>query len=302
MKGIKRASHFLKQYFVFSRTERKGIYALLLLIALSLAIPRLWVIAFPPGPLQFSSIALPEEDKSDFHDRPITDETNPASSRLFAFDPNTADSATLTSLGFPARTARSIINYRNKGGRFRKAEDLYRIYNADSALISRIIPYAQIEAQEHISQQYDNKQYPVSEHKAFAPVEVNTADSVALVKLYGIGPKMAAKIIDHRIRSGGFFTVDQLTEIYGIDEGLLDELKGKIYADASLVRYININTVTFEGLKQHPYLRYKTANAIINYRNQHGPFKAVEDLKKIVILPDSTYQKLLPYIRLEGDQ
>ena len=300
MKGIKRASHFFKQYFVFNRTERKGIYPLLILIALSLALPRLWAIAFPPEPLQFSITTIPEENRAALPDEVIPGEANTSSPHLFSFNPNTADSATLTTLGFSPRTARSIINYRTKGGRFRKAEDLYRIYNTDSIFISRLIPYAQIEAPEYLARQQYKTQYPASGPKALAPVEINTADSISLVKLYGIGPKMASKIIDHRTRSGGFFTVEQLTEIYGVDEGLLEELKGKIYADASMVRYININAITFEELKQHPYLRYKTANAIINYRKQHGPFKAVEDLKKIVILPDSTYQKLLPYIRL-GD-
>lgn len=297
MKGIKRASHFLKQYFVFSRTERKGIYALLILIALSLAVPRLWVVAFPPEPLQFSITTLPEEDESNAPAGPGLEEKTTAA-HLFPFNPNTADSVTFTALGFSPRTARSILKYRLKGGRFRKAEDLYRIYNADSNFISRVIPYARIEAEKKTDREQYKTQYPVSERKSFTPVEINTADSASLVKLYGIGPKMASKIIDHRTRSGGFFTVEQLTEIYGLDEGLLEELKGKIYADASMVRYININTISFEELKQHPYLRYKTANAIINYRKQHGAFKAVEDLKKIVILPDSTYQKLLPYIRL----
>lgn len=300
MKGIKRASHFFKQYFVFSRSERKGIYALLVCITLWLVVPRLWSIAFPPEPLKFSIITLPEENRAILPDEVVPGDVNTVPERLFLFDPNTADSATLTALGFSPRTARSIINYRAKGGRFREAEDLYRIYNTDSSFISRIIPYARIEADAYPARQQYKTQYPPSERKAFAPVEINTADSASLVKLYGIGPKMASKIIDHRTRSGGFFTVEQLIEIYGIDEGLLEELKGKIYADASMVRYININTITFEELKLHPYLRYKTANAIINYRKQHGPFKAVEDLKKIVILPDSTYQKLLPYIRL-GD-
>lgn len=300
MKEIKRASRFLKQYFVFNRTERKGIYALLLLIAFSLAAPRLWVFAFPPEPLIFNITNLPAgKEPASLTAETFAPETPKTAGRLFPFDPNRADSATFTALGFSPKTARSIINYRKKGGRFRKAEDLYRIYNTDHDFITRIIPYAQIEAAQKVNDANNKTDYPKTERPAFVPVEINSADSASLVKLYGIGPKMASKIIDYRNRSGGFFTLHQLTEIYGMDEGLLDELKGKIQVNASNVRYININTVSLETLKQHPYLRHKIANAIINYRTQHGWYKQVEDLKKIVILPDSTYQKLLPYIRLE---
>ncbi len=299
MKGIKKTGNFIKQYFVFNRTERKGIYALLVLIALSLAIPRLWVIIFPPEPLVFSITNLPEETTItpiDSTTQVVKDENE--SKGLFSFNPNKADSETFIQLGFSPKIAGSIIHYRDKGGWFRKAEDMYRIYHVDSHFIARLIPYIQIDEANLITKNKFENNISSTERNAFVPVEINTADSVSLVKLYGIGPKLASKIIDFRTRSGGFFALKQLTEIYGIDEDLLDELKGKIHVDETVVRYININTVTFEELKKHPYLRYKTANAIINYRMQHGPFKQTEDLKKIIILPDSIYNKLLPYIKL----
>jgi competence ComEA-like helix-hairpin-helix protein len=79
----------------------------------------------------------------------------------------------------------------------------------------------------------------------------------------------------------------------------LEELNGKIYVDVSKVKYLPINTITYDELKLNPYLRFKIASAIINYRKHHGDFKRVEDLKQVILLPDSTYQKLLPYIILK---
>ncbi|MBP9187229.1 MAG: helix-hairpin-helix domain-containing protein [Bacteroidia bacterium] len=297
---IKRVSHFLKQYFVFSKTERKGIYALLVLIVVALFVPKLFRYINPPQPIDFTMAVL--ASGSNITQTNFNAENNNFtpididSVVLFDFDPNTADSVTLVSLGFSKRVAHSMLNYRLKGGKYRKPEDLYRIYNIDSNHISKLLPYVQIDNVENKAN-YQTKQYAAK--TPMAPVELNTADSLTLVKLYGIGPKMASKIVDYRNRVGGFFRVEQLTEIWGIDEFLLEELAGKIYVDVNKVRYLNINTISYEELKLNPYLRFKTASAIINYRKHHGAFTKVEDLKKVVILPDSTYQKLLPYLTLQ---
>ena len=300
MKGIKRASHFLKQYFVFSKSERKGIYVLLILIAIALFVPVIYKWLFPPQPIDFSITTL--RDAKEIREPYAADsfaQSDERAIQLFYFNPNTADSATLVSLGFTSKTARSITNYRNKGGKFKKPEDLYRIFNVDSNLISTLLPYVQLDAQEEYQSQFKSNQYTTKEKKAFVPVELNTADSLQLVSLYGIGPKMASKIIDYRNRIGGFFRVEQLTEIWGIDAFLIEELNGKIYVDVSKVNYLPINTITYDELKLNPYLRFKIASAIVNYRKHHGNFKKVEDLKQVILLHDSTYQKLLPYIKLE---
>lgn len=298
MKGIKRTSHFLKQYFVFSKTERKGIYALLFLIVLSLAIPRLWAIAFPPRLLPIHIADLPEQ--AAVAPPHLADQRTAGTRHLFRFDPNTADSSTLSSLGFAPAVTRSIINYRNKGGHFKKAEDLYRIYHIDSNFITSLIPYIQITKQTPRLRDENNTWHNQARpFKATPVVEINTADSVALVGLFGIGPKTASRIIEFRNRSGGFLSVEQLTDVYGITEELLTELRGKIAADPSRVRYLNINTVSYEELRQNPYLRYKTASAIINYRKQHGAFTHAEDLKKVLVLHDSIYRKLEPYVKVE---
>ncbi len=301
MKGIKRTSHFLKQYFVFSKSERNGIYVLLLLIALALFAPKVYRLINPPQPTDFSltTLVAVQPNGPVFASDSTLQTIEQPQAELFVFNPNTADSLTLVSLGFTPKTARSIVNYRSKGGKFKKPEDLYRIFNVDSHFISTLLPYVQLDAEEEYQSQFKPNQYAAKEKKVFVPVELNTADSLQLVGLYGIGPKMASKIIDYRNRLGGFFRVEQLTEIWGIDEFLLEELNGKIYVDLSKVKYLPINSITYDELKLNPYLRFKTASAIINYRKHHGAFNRVEDLKQVILLPDSTYQKLLPYLKLE---
>jgi competence protein ComEA len=290
-KGIKRTSRFLKQYFVFNRHERKGIYVLLALIVCCLLIPRIWVLMFPPQALHISSEIIPVIEDATIDSNLHSTNTTPT---LFSFNPNTADSATFVQLGFTPKLAKSILNYRNKGGVFKQANDLYRIYNIDSQHIAALIPYVVIE--QTTTQQQPFEPHTPKETRPQLSVELNTADSITLIGLYGIGPTLASRIIAYRERSGGFFDLQQLKEVYGITDETIQKFQGKAYVEASVVRKISINTITLDELKKHPYLRYKTAQAIMNYRQQHGAFNSTDDLKKIILLPDSIIMKLEPYL------
>jgi DNA uptake protein ComE-like DNA-binding protein len=130
-------------------------------------------------------------------------------------------------------------------------------------------------------------------------VEINSADSVALVKLYRIGPYLASRIIAYRKSLGGFLNLNQLTEVYNFDEDILFDLKDKIYLDTSSVVKFNLNKVGEEALKNHPYFKYKISRVIVNYRNQHGQYKTFEDLKKTKIITDSILNKIKIYSTLE---
>lgn len=295
---IRRISHFLKQYFVFSKTERKGVYALLVAIALALSSPHVYWWFKPPKLLPVTITYWPNETPSFTVHSSANQHTYatqpPHTYELFYFNPNEIDSTTWVKLGLTPRSARSVQNYLLKGGKFRKPEDVLKIYGTDSSHLHRLIPYVLLPKEETYVDRpaYAPKAAPVA-------IDINTADSIALVKLYGIGPRMASKIITYRSEVGGFFSVNQLAEIWGFDPLLIDELKGKIMADVTQVRYLHINQVSYEELKKHPYLRFKQAAAIVNYRKQHGPFTTANELKNVIIIPDSTIRKLEPYLRFD---
>ena len=75
-------------------------------------------------------------------------------------------------------------------------------------------------------------------------------------------------------------------------------MKQYLKLENSSIRKININTASIDELKAHPYIRYNIANPIIAYRNEHGSFSSIEDLKKIMIVTDEVYQKIAPYLSL----
>jgi DNA uptake protein ComE-like DNA-binding protein len=127
-------------------------------------------------------------------------------------------------------------------------------------------------------------------------VEMNTADSATLTTLHGIGPSFARRIIGYRQRLGGFYRKEQLKEVFGLDSLTYSGLQAQVRVDASLIKRIPVNSITFEGLSHFPYLSYKQMNAIIQFREQHGSYESINDLKNIAILDDGILRKIEPYL------
>lgn len=132
-----------------------------------------------------------------------------------------------------------------------------------------------------------------------APLNINTADSIQLNALYRIGPVMASKIIQYRNKLGGYHSLNQLTEIWGFDADILYDLDGKIYVNSNDIKQFNLNTASFDDLKNHPYFKFKLSQAIVNYRKQHGPYQNLSDLKQIKFVTDSMISLIKPYVILE---
>lgn len=140
-----------------------------------------------------------------------------------------------------------------------------------------------------------------SVQKPSRPVEINSADSLELVQLYRIGPGLTSRIIHYRMQLGGFYSLQQLEEIYGFDPDILFDLKDKLRVNPNKRKSIPINTISLERLSEHPYFKIKLSRVIIHYRNEHGPFKSMEELKNIPLVNDSIYQKIKMYIDLTLD-
>jgi competence ComEA-like helix-hairpin-helix protein len=130
-------------------------------------------------------------------------------------------------------------------------------------------------------------------------IDINIADTTAFIALPGIGSKLAARIINFREKLGGFYSVDQIGEVYGLADSVFQKLRQYLQLNDGVVKKININTATIDELKTHPYIKYNIANAIIAYRNAHGPFMKTEDIKKIMIIEEVQYIRIAPYLSLE---
>ncbi|MEO7312924.1 MAG: helix-hairpin-helix domain-containing protein [Chitinophagaceae bacterium] len=226
---------------------------------------------------------------------------------LFEFDPNTLDAAGWKRLGLRDKTVATIQNYLSKGGKFRKAEDIKRVYGLFPDEAERLLPYVKIAGgaypaahQDQVFNKTDGN-HPAYDKPDYTPrtIDINTADTSALIALPGIGSKLASRIITFRDKLGGFSTVDQLGETYGLPDSTFQKIKARLVLSTGNVRQLNINTSDANTLKGHPYIRWNIANAIVQYRTQHGNYGAVSDLKKIEIIDEATFNKIAPYLSLQ---
>jgi len=225
---------------------------------------------------------------------------------LFYFDPNLASSEQFQELGMPKFIAERIIKYRSKGGQFRKKEDLQKIYGLQPALYERLEPYINIPEKQAIAsvsttQPTANTSLPPAPAKptytkpVVTTFDINTADTTQLIRLKGIGSKLAARIVKFRDGLGGFASTAQYSEVFGLDSLALSELN-HFAQIRTTVHKISINTASPEEIDRHPYLSKRQSEIIVRYREQHGAYKTAQDLLKIKILDEKLVNKIAPYL------
>lgn len=314
-----RWTHIVKDYLTFSKKDRIGILSLLGLILLFYFLPKLFakkdnqpfiqeevIIEKAVDTLQQRAATAPEPAFGNNYPNAYTYEPSSANSfnknaELFAFDPNTLPPEDWKRLGLNDRTIRTIINYRSKGGHFYKPEDLQKIWGMPEGFYERVKAYI------HITPTYTNNDNTIvekhidyaAERKARLTItDINTADTSAFIALPGIGSKLASRIVNFRDKLGGFYSVNQLAETYGLPDSTFEKIKPYLQVNAGTVKKININTATKDELKTHPYIKWNMANAIVEYRNQHGNYKSLEELKNIALIDENAFAKIAPYLRL----
>ena len=143
-----------------------------------------------------------------------------------------------------------------------------------------------------------NTQYSTYKRQPLS-VELNTADTMTLQLLHGIGPAYSRRIVHYREKLGGFTSKEQLLEVYGFTPELLNHIAPHITVDTLAVSKISINSVTLKQLIKHPYIEYYQARDIIELRNHGVRYNNADDLRAVPSMADSTLQRLLPYISFD---
>lgn len=141
-----------------------------------------------------------------------------------------------------------------------------------------------------------NRYVPRNSYRPRPVIDINTADTSAFIALPGIGSKLAARIVLFRQKLGGFYSVKQIGEVYGLKDSVFRRISPMLRCDSSLVRKIDINTADKEELTTHPYIRWQAANALVAYRSMHGAFDSLESLARIHNLDPGVIDKMKPYL------
>jgi competence protein ComEA len=298
----------LTDYFRLTRRDRIGFAALLLLIGLSYAAPLFFPrqdqqVLQPLPHLQgwIDSVSRTAAANQSPDPPASYSRTEEKKARLFVFDPNLLDAKGWSDLGLPERNIRTLLNYRSKGGRFRQAEDLQKIWGLPPGFYERVKAFIRIASPPEQKRDWEDRAWrPVDAPSRPEPlaVGINTADSAAWEALPGIGGRLAQRILSFREKLGGFYSVEQVAETYGLPDSVFTRIRPRLRLDGN-VQKINLNTVSKEALQAHPYFRWKLANVLINYRAQHGPLNDLDAFRRHPLLTDSLWNKIRPYLTLE---
>lgn len=284
---------FLSSWFGFNKQQRNGILVLCFII-LVLFIVRLSLHKV----IKPDNILLADFSKTDlsFLKQQTTFEDTLQSDckeALFVFDPNTVGKEQLILLGFKEKTAATFIKYRSKGAKFKNKEDIKKVYGVSDVLYRRLAPYIVIEAKVEAKTQ-ETKAENTKTKKEIKVIELNSADSTALLPLPGIGGGYARRIIKYRSLLGGFYSKEQLKEVYGFNDSLYTAIEPYVTVNTKLVNKINLNTENFKELNAHPYISYEETKTIFTFRRKNGSIKTPDQLKQV--LTEETIKKIEPYL------
>ena len=228
----------------------------------------------------------------------------------FPFDPNTADSSQLIRLGLQSWQIRNIYKYRARGGVYRKKEDFARLYGLTVKDYHRLEPYIRISSDYQPAATLvgdkangtngangangangTNGVYP-RKIDSTQHVVLNTADTTTLRQVPGIGIYFAKEIVRYGQRLGGYVSVDQLDEIADFPQAS----KKYFVVQQAHPKKLNVNQLTLQQLRRHPYINYYQARAIKEYCRLHGPLKSLDDLRLSRDFPPEVIQRLAPYV------
>lgn len=290
-----------ESYFYFSRRERNALIVLAVLILLIIIVSRI-VFHYQSenalAELKFPEVqewveAPREKNQYRYEKKPEIREPEYEVKQVFYFDPNTVGNEEMKKLGFSEKLMSTIQNYRSKGGKFRSPDDLDKIWGMPASLGKALKPFVRIKEDE---KKFSFTSDPNPTQKKNKTVDINSADSLDLLGLPGIGPVLSSRIIRFREKLGGFISVEQVGETFGLPDSSFRKIKPLLKLSSVNIKKIDLNHADLEELKKHPYIRYNLAKLIISYRDQHGPFHQISDLKSIMILADSSFQRIQPYL------
>ena len=209
------------------------------------------------------------------------------------FNPNTYSLSDWKNLGLSEKQSLVVLKFTSRG--IYSEQDLKRIFVIPDILFE-LIRDSVIYPERF--QNSPNQESLKKQAKQITLINLNTADTTEFMKIYGVGAFYAKQIIRFREKLGGFFKKEQLLEVWKMTPEAYEKIKDHVFISEKDVKRININSVTIEELKVHPYLKWNQANSIVKMRMQRNGFKNIEEIKESVLIDSETYEKLFPYLSL----
>ena len=291
----------IREFFYIQKSDRKVLLTLLVVI-----VSVFTMIFLTGGDSTETTTQQKDSSKSRTNKDNYYSSYTPKKVERFTFDPNTADSTQLLRLGLQPWQVRNIYKYRAAGGIYRKPLDFAKLYGLTVKQYRELEPYIRISSDymPAATLANDKESFTRKEPKDSVtyqrPVKIketehivlNTADTTSLITIPGIGPYYARKIVQYGNRLGGYVSVDQLDEI----DDFPTEAKKYLVINNPTPKKLNINLLSLNELKRHPYINFYQAKAITDYRRLHGAIKSLNDLRLLKDFTPEVIKRLTPYV------
>jgi len=292
-----------KDPFYISKRNRRGVILLACVLLPVIYFPRIYGLLVKPDKLEISISTLEEssqqlkaKEKKKF--KPFKKKSFEKKSKYSAppskFDPNQYAVEDWMRLGLSQKQSEIIIKWGKYG--FKSNEDLKKIFVINDELFE-LIKDSTFFPERTVFTKENTALKPKEEAKKFIP-ELNSTNEEELQKLKGIGPFFAKQIIKYRDRLGGFTNISQLMEVWKMNLETFEILEKSCKLNSGAINKLNLNEVTVEELKNHPYLTWNQANSIIKMRQQRGRYEKIEEIKESKLIDEETFLKVSPYLSL----
>ncbi len=230
-------------------------------------------------------------NSSYFHNNSKKPDFSAHSDSLFTFDPNNTNRKEWKSLGFSDKQINTINKYLAKGARFKKKEDLKKIYVINEEQYKKVEEYIVINEDNVV----ENKKEKVTD----IIIDINNLNESQLKELGGFWKYIAKNTIKFRELLGGFYMKEQLKDVYGMKPEFYNRIVKSIKIDKSRLFKIRLNFADKSELAKHPYISWDIAKKIVKHRDRKGPYKKLTDILEAKLVSKLEYTKIKNYLTVE---
>lgn len=282
--------------FFVSKRNKRGIFLFVIIVLLIIFTPRFLLLFQAKEEFIVSKTEIIEfqENAKKVRQQKESKKSFKKKKRYFKpkskFDPNLYSEKEWITLGLSEKQAAVVLKFTKRG--VYSNEQLEKIFVIPSEL------YVLIKDSTIYPKKENNVEYAKKEAKEIILIEINGSDQSELETIPGVGSFYAKSILNYREKLGGFHYREQLLEVWKMDIEKYNAIEKYIKIDPTKIRKMELNTISVEGLKEHPYLNWNIANSIIKIRNQKGNFKSINEIKESVLIDIELFEKLKPYLSL----
>lgn len=272
----------IKSFFKFSREQRTGVFLLLSIII----IVQLLYFFF-----DFNSISSTTPDKEKWLSLQsqidsLKQEKLNYVPKIYPFNPNFITDYKGYKLGMSVAEIDRLLAFRKQNKYVNSAQEFQKVTQVSDSLLNAISPYFKFP--DWVNNKKEFKEYKKFANTAFAKKEklvildINQASQEDLIKIYGIGEAISLRILKFKESLGGFVSMEQMNDIWGLSPEVIDNLNTHFkVSNAPNVKKIDINNASIKELSLFPYFKYPISKNIVTFRSMNGDIKNIEDLTKI---------------------